>query len=263
MKLETGKLKGKRVAILAADGFEYVELKVPKMALWTAGAEVEVISLHEGKIRGMNLTEPTRTVRVDRRVEDADAYDALLVPGGFIGPDFVRQSQEARDFVQAFDQAGKPIATLCHGPWVLASAGLVEGRALAAWPGIRDDIVHAGGIWRNEPLVRDGHWVSSHGPQDLQAFIPAMIELFASGASAGDGRGERASFQNRVSSPQAREPIPLALAAARILPGPTVRTVAAAAALTALTAAVLRRAHAEPAGPWVTRASGQGESFPL
>jgi len=255
MKHESGRLKGKRVAILAADGFEYVELAVPKAALWAAGAETEVVSLHEGKIRGMNLTEPTRTVKVDRTVEQADPadYDALLIPGGFIGPDFVRQSRRARAFVRAFDQAGKPIATLCHGPWVLASADLVDGRRLASWPGIRDDIVHAGGIWRNEPLVRDGNWVSSRGPQDLKQFVPAMIDLFAAGTAAREARSAETSLQNRESSPQAQQPIPWALTAARLLPGPTVRTVAAAAAVTALTAAMLRRPN--PGGR--TRSSGR------
>jgi protease I len=243
MKQESSRLKGKRVAILAADGFEYVELAVPKAALWAAGAETEVLSLHDGRIRGMNLTEPTRTVKVDRTVEqaDPDAYDALLIPGGFIGPDFVRQSREARAFVRAFDQSGKPIATLCHGPWVLASADLVDGRRLSSWPGIRDDIVHAGGIWRDEPLVRDGNWVSSRGPQDLAQFVPAMIDLFAEGAVARGMSGAEASVQDRESSPQAQQPLPMALSAARLLPGPTVRTVAAAAAVTAITAAVLRR----------------------
>ena len=246
MKLDRSRLQGKRVAILAADGFEYVELAVPKAALWAAGAETEVISLHEGRIRGMNLTEPTRTVKVDRTVGQAapDAYDALLIPGGFIGPDFVRQSREARAFVRAFDQAGKPIATLCHGPWVLASADLVDGRRLASWPGIRDDIVHAGGIWRDEPLVRDGNWVSSRGPQDLKQFVPAMIDLFAAGPAPLEETGPAAALQSRESSPQAQQPIPLALSAARLLPGPTMRTVAAAAAVTALTAAVLRRGNA-------------------
>jgi len=246
MELKNGRLRGKRVAILAADGFEYVELVIPKAALSAAGAKVEVISLHDGKIRGMNLTEPTRKVRVDRTVEEAnpDDYDALLIPGGFIGPDFVRQSEPARQFVRAFDAAHKPIATLCHGPWVLASAGLVEGRRLASWPGIRDDIVHAGGIWRNAPLVQDGNWVSSRGPQDLREFIPAMIRLFGSGAAVRVTRGEEASPHNLVSSPQAKEPIHAALTAARILPGPTMRTVAAAAAVTALTAVALRRASA-------------------
>lgn len=241
MKLDRSKLRGKRVAILAADGFEYVELAIPKAALWAAGAETEVISLHEGKIRGMNLTEPTRTVKVDRTVGQAspDDYDALLIPGGFIGPDFVRQSRAARAFVRAFDQAGKPIATLCHGPWVLASADLVDGRRLASWPGIRDDIVHAGGVWRDEPLVRDGNWVSSRGPQDLKQFVPAMIDLFAAGPATLERTGS-AAHQSQESSPQAQQPIPLALSAARLLPGPTMRTVAAAAAVMALTS-VLRR----------------------
>lgn len=247
MKLPKRKLRGKRVAVLAADGFEYVELAIPRAALRMAGARVDVISLHDGKIRGMNLTEPTRKVRVSCTLAEADPdrYDALLIPGGFIGPDFLRQSREARSFVRAFDQANKPIATLCHGPWVLASADLVEGRRLASWPGIRDDIVHAGGIWRDEPLVRDGNWVSSRGPQDLPAFIPAMIELFAAGAQV--TANERSSLMRRrgdTSSPRHRKPMGLAVAAARLLPGPTFRTVAAAAALTAVTAAVLRRATA-------------------
>jgi protease I len=248
MKPTTDQLQGKRVAILAADGFEYVELSVPKAALLAAGAEVEVISLHEGRIRGMNLTEPTKAVRVDRTVEEADAddYDALLVPGGFIGPDFVRQSAEARHFVRAFDEAGKPIATLCHGPWVLVSAELVNGRRLASWPGIRDDIVHAGGVWRDEPLVRDGNWVSSRGPQDLEEFVPAMIDLFAEEAKARvrESVGAEVAPQNGASSPKAKEPAHVAVAAARLLPGPMLWTVAAAAAATAITAGVMRRAQA-------------------
>jgi protease I len=247
MNIETRGLRGKRVGILAGDGFEYVELAIPKMALAAAGATVEVISLHHGRIRGMNLTEPTRTVKVDRHVQEVgpEDYDALFIPGGFIGPDFVRQSSAAREFVRAFDQTGKPIATLCHGPWVLVSAELVEGRQLSSWPGIRDDIVHAGGIWRNEPLVQDGNWVSCRGPQDLKTFIPAMTRLFALGAT-GEPRGAEIPSHNRQSSPQPREPIPLALAAARLLPGPTLRTVAAAAALVAVTGAVLRRTNRQP-----------------
>lgn len=148
MNLDKGKLRGKKIGILAGDGFEYAELAVPKAALKAAGADVDVISLHEGRIRGMNLAEPTRTVHVDRLVEDASVedYDGLLIVGGFVGPDFVRQNEQARSFVCAFDRAFKPIATLCHGPWVLISAGCANGRRLASWPGVRDDIVNAGGI---------------------------------------------------------------------------------------------------------------------
>ena len=234
-----GRLRGKKVAVLAADGFEWVELSVPMKALKQAGATVEVISLHHGRVRGVNLTAPTRTVRVDKTIEEANPhdYDALLIPGGFVNPDFLRQSSRARNFVRAFDGTSKPIATLCHGPWLLASAELVKDRTLAAWPGIRDDMVHAGATWLDEPLVRDANWVTSRGPQDLGAFVPAMIEAFATG-SAGTSDVGRA----RISSPQATEPPRIAVMAARLLPGPTMRTVAAAAAIVAIGAYTWRRA---------------------
>jgi protease I len=233
-------LSGKRVAVLAADGFEYVELSVPRAALKLAGASVSIISLHDGKIRGMNLTEPTRTVRVDRTLDEAVAadYDALLLPGGFIGPDFLRQSHLARKLVRDFDLQNKPIASLCHGPWVLASAGLVAGRRLSSWPGIRDDLVNAGAVWRDEPLVRDRNWVTSRGPQDLQAFVPAMLELFRDPARAfTDGDTARL---DQTSSPQADHPPRPAVAAARALPGPGLPTVAAMAFGTALGALAFR-----------------------
>jgi protease I len=237
------RLEGKTVAVLAADGFEYVELSVPRKALLGAGATLEIVSLHSGKVRGMNLTEPTRAIAVDRTLADADpdAYDALLIPGGFVSPDLLRQSRLARDFVQAFDVANKPIATLCHGPWLLVSAELVAGRRLAAWPGLRDDIVHADGTWRDEPLVRDGNWVTSRGPQDLAQFVPAMIELFAKGARTGVAHdGESAHMQ---SSPKPDAPYEVVVTAARLLPGPTLRTLATVAAATAIGALAVRRAH--------------------
>ena len=238
---KTKRLRGKRVAVLAADGFEYVELRIPVSALRRAGAIVEIISLHRGKIRGMNLTEPTRKARVDLTLDEANPahYDALLVPGGFIGPDLLRQSERARAFVRALDEARKPIATLCHGPWLLASAELVAGRRLAAWPGIRDDLVHAGAVWRDEPLVRDGNWVTSRGPQDLHAFVPAMIELFAEEAHATEAVPVPSDGE---SSPKYERPLGLAVMAARVLPGPFVGTMASAVAFTALGTAALRRA---------------------
>jgi protease I len=231
MTLNKEKLRGKKIGILAGDGFEYAELAVPKAALKAAGADVEVISLHEGRIRGMNLTEPTRTVHVDRVIDHATVadYDGLLIVGGFVGPDFVRQDEQARSFVRAFDAAFKPIATLCHGPWVLISAGCANGRRLASWPGVRDDIVNAGGIWRDEPLVRDSNWVSSRSPADLPVFVPAMLELFARGADApATGALAKASTADE-SSPQPQEPIRLALNAARHLPSPTAAALAGAA----------------------------------
>src|SRR5689334_8083331 len=137
----SGALTSRRIAVLAADGFEKVELTIPLNALKLAGADVDIVSLRKGRIRGVNLHEPASRVRVNRTIARANPadYDGLFLPGGFINPDLLRQSQEAREFVRAFDEAGKPIATLCHGPWVLASAGLVSGRTLTSWPGIRDD----------------------------------------------------------------------------------------------------------------------------
>lgn len=174
------RLDGMRIAVLATDGFEEIELTVPARALRAEGARVEVVSLHPGRIRGMKLLYPGKKVRVDRTVEDADPddYDALLVPGGFVNPDLLRQSTAALELVQAFHTQGKPIASLCHGPWVLASAGLVNGRRLTSWPGIRDDLLNAGAQWEDAPLVRDEAWVTSRGPHDLAEFVPGMLQLF-------------------------------------------------------------------------------------
>lgn len=217
-------LKGKRFAILAADGFESAELALPQKALKAAGAKVDVVSLHKGRIRGMNLTTPSGTVCVDQTLEQATAqsYDGLFIPGGFVSPDFLRQSQRARAFVRDFEDAEKPIATICHGPWLLASAELVTGRSLASWPGIRDDLVHAGAIWRDEAVVRDRNWVSSRGPQDLPLFIPAMLKLFANGREA-------EAPVAAMSSAKPMEPAAMAVKAARWLPGPATWLVAGAA----------------------------------
>jgi len=146
--MQHGRLKKRRIAVLVADGFEKVELAIPVAALRLAGATVDIISLRRGRIRGVNLHEPASRVHVDRTVNEADPreYDALLIPGGFINPDLLRQSAQARAFVQWFDQKRKPIASLCHGPWLLASAGCLEGRTLTSWPGIRDDMVNAGNM---------------------------------------------------------------------------------------------------------------------
>ncbi|WP_375756653.1 type 1 glutamine amidotransferase domain-containing protein [Corallococcus exercitus] len=174
-------LKGMRVAVLAADGFEQVELTRPVKRLEKEGASVTIVSLHKGRIRGMNLLVPGRKVRVDatlREVKAAD-FDALLLPGGFMNPDFLRQSALALDFVKDADLLDMPIAVICHGPWLLASAGLLEGRHVTSWPGIRNDMENAGAHWTDEPVVRDGNWVSSRGPHDLLAFEHAMVGLFA------------------------------------------------------------------------------------
>src|SRR3954471_20560821 len=173
-------LKGRRIAALAADGFEKVDVRVPMYALRLAGAKVDVISLRHGRIRGVNLHEPASRVGVDKTVEEADpdAYDALLLPGGFVNPDLLRQSQRARDFVRQFDALERPIATLCHGPEVLISADLIKGRRLTSWPGIADDVRNAGGTWEDSAVVRDRNWVASRSPLDLVPFCNAMIDLF-------------------------------------------------------------------------------------
>ncbi|WPB78983.1 type 1 glutamine amidotransferase domain-containing protein [Archangium violaceum] len=173
-------LRGIRVGVLAADGFEQVELTIPVKALRKRGAQVDIISLHKGHIRGMNLMWPGKKVRVDETVDKVRPtdFDALLIPGGFVNPDKLRQSEEVLDFVREFDRHGRPIATLCHGPWVLVSAGLASGRKLASWPGIKDDLRNAGAQWMDEPGVRDDRWFSSRSPLDMRHFIKGMVSLF-------------------------------------------------------------------------------------
>jgi protease I len=215
----TRRLQGRRVAILAADGFEMVELRIPMIALRAAGAAVDVVSLRRGRIRGVNLHEPSHRVAVTQVVGEANVgdYDALLIPGGFINPDLLRQSAAAREFVREFDAAGKPIATLCHGPWLLASAGLTQGRSLTSWPGIRDDVVNAGATWLDQKLVHDRNWVTSRGPQDIRAFVVGMIDLF-SGSIPAD-----ALAYPHTSSPQRDNPPQLMVSAMKWMPRPSVR----------------------------------------
>jgi protease I len=174
------RLAGVRVAVLAADGFEQVEVTSPNRALRKEGADVRIISLRPGRIRGINFLWPGRKIPVDDTVFTAapSEYTALLLPGGFINPDLLRQSERAREFVRAFDRLRKPIALICHGAETLISAELIKGRRLTSWPGIADDVRNAGGIWENRDVVRDANWVSSRGPHDLPAFNEAMVSLF-------------------------------------------------------------------------------------
>ena len=174
-------LKGIRVAVLAADGFEQVELTLPVKALRKRGAQVDIVSLRKGKIRGINFMYPGKKVAVDEtvdRVRPKD-FDALLIPGGFQNPDALRQDEAVLDFVREMDRLQRPIATLCHGPWVLVSAGLVSGRKLASWPGIKDDLRNAGAVWMDESGVTDERWFTSRGPQDMRHFLKGMVSLFA------------------------------------------------------------------------------------
>jgi protease I len=216
-------LKHRRIAALAADGFEMVELKIPLYSLRAAGATVDVVSLRHGRIRGVNLHEPASRIGVDKTLEEANSadYDALLLPGGFINPDLLRQSAAARQFVREFNTAGKPIASLCHGPWVLASAGILSGRVLTSWPGIRDDLVNAGATWLDQDVVRDGNLVTSRGPQDLRSFIEAIIDAFADSAPQ-----SQAVVPATGSSPQRDQPPQLVVETMRWMPRPSLRTAA-------------------------------------
>lgn len=174
-------LQGVTVAVLVADGFEQIEVTRPIRALQRAGANVRVLSLRPGRLRGMNFMWPGRKLPVDQLVARADPadYGALLLPGGFVNPDLLRQNDRVHEFVRAMDRLGRPIAMICHGPQVLISSGLLRGRRLASWPGIADDVRNAGAVWEDAEVVRDGNWVSSRSPKDLRAFEHAMIELFA------------------------------------------------------------------------------------
>ena len=234
---ERNALRGRRIAVLAVDGFEKVELTVPVAALKLAGADVDIVSLHAGWIRGVNLHEPASMVRVDKTLDRVSPakYDGLLIPGGFINPDLLRQSAGARDFVRAFDRQGKPIATLCHGPWLLASAGLTAGRTMTSWPGIRDDMVNAGATWLDKDVVKDANWVTSRGPQDMVPFVEAMTELFSGTA------GRHAAAQPARSDPQRDQPPALVVNAMRWLPRPAFRIILGAALLWAGLAAADRR----------------------
>ena len=174
-------LKGKKVAILAADMFERVELEEPRKALEDAGAEIEIVSIHDGEIKGFDHFDPANTVRVDRTVEEASAddYDALMVPGGVGNPDQLRGDENAVAFVRGFHQAGKPMAVICHGPWVLVEAGAARGRRITSWPTLETDIRNAGGEWVDEEVVVDRNLVTSRKPDDIPAFNREMTRLFS------------------------------------------------------------------------------------
>jgi protease I len=180
------KLKGKKVAIIAADMFEQVELVEPRKALDDAGAETVLISLKPGEIQGFNHFEPADKLKVDRAIEEADAgdYDALMIPGGVGNPDQLRGDENIVSFVRDFFEAGKPVAAICHGPWVLVEAGVVRDRKVTSWPTLQTDIRNAGGNWVDEQVVVDQGLVTSRKPDDIPAFNKKMIEEFCEGKHA-------------------------------------------------------------------------------
>ncbi len=177
-----GKLDGKRIAILATDGVERVELTEPRDAVSAEGATTEIVSLQAGEIRAMDHDlEPAGTFTVDRVVADvsADDYDALLLPGGTVNGDKLRVDDDVRAFVRAVFDAGKPIGAICHAPWTLIDAGVVTGLNLTAYPSVWTDLRNAGANAVDEQVVHDGNLVTSRDPDDLPAFCPAVVELFA------------------------------------------------------------------------------------
>jgi protease I len=177
------KLLGKKVAILAADGFEEVELTKPRKALEDAGAKTSVVSIKSGKIQGMNHADKGTTVDVDLTLEDAkpQEFDALLIPGGLMNPDTLRSNDQALEFVRHFFRQGKPVAAICHAPWVLIDAEVVSGRTITSWPAIRTDVRNAGATWVDEDVVVDNGLVTSRKPDDIPAFNEKMIEEFGEG----------------------------------------------------------------------------------
>jgi len=188
-------LNGKRIAIIATQGVEQVELTRPRKALEKAGAIVELVSPHKlvkgGKIKAWNLVKWGDSFKIDVSLSDArvSSYDGLHVPGGVINPDILRMDTDSVDFVRSFFEAGKPVSSICHGPWMLIEAGVVRGRTMTSWPSVKADLRNAGANWVNEEVVQDGNLVTSRGPQDLHAFNKRIIELFASAAHSAQDAG--------------------------------------------------------------------------
>lgn len=181
-----GILKSKRIAFLATDGVEQVELTRPWEAVKDAGADVELVSLKSGEIQGVNHSEKADKHKVDKTIDEVSAenYDGLVLPGGVFNPDSLRMNATAVDFVRDFFKQHKPVAAICHGPWMLVEADVVKGRKVTSWPSVRTDLVNAGAEWVDEACVCDEGLVTSRNPNDLDAFCNKAIEEFAEGKHA-------------------------------------------------------------------------------
>jgi protease I len=192
------RLTGKKVAFLATDGVEQVELTEPWKAVEQEGGKPELVSLESGEIQGFEHLDKGDTFKVDRTAADASAgdYDGLVLPGGVANPDFLRADEDAVKFVRAFFEAGKPVAAICHGPWTLVEADVVRGRTVTSWPSIKTDIENAGGDWVDEEVHVDAGLVTSRKPDDLPAFCDKLVEEICEGRhdeqalqTAGSGGG--------------------------------------------------------------------------
>jgi protease I len=176
-------LRGKRVAIIVTDGFEQIEMTSPREALEREGAKCTLIAPKEGEVQGLKHHDKADKFKADMTLASANAkdFDALMLPGGVINADAIRIDKKAQQFAQEIDRAGKPIAVICHGPWLLVSAGLMNGRHVTSWPTLKDDLECAGARWEDKEYIRDRNWVSSRKPDDLPVFNREMVNCFAEG----------------------------------------------------------------------------------
>lgn len=174
-------LQGRKVAILATDGFEQVELTESRKALDQAGATTEVISPRSGEIRGWKFKDWGDSIKVDKTLDQAHArdYDALVLPGGVMNPDHLRMDQKAVSFVRDFVATGRPVAAICHGSWTLIEAGAVRGKTFTSWPSLQTDLRNAGARWVDQEVVTDGQFISSRKPDDIPAFSRTVIEALS------------------------------------------------------------------------------------
>ena len=179
-------LKGLKVAILVENGFEQVELVEPRKALDQAGAETQIVSPQNKQVRAWKFTEWGDTMAVDLALDKADPkeFDALLLPGGVMNPDFLRVQHKAVAFVKAFFDAGKPVASICHGPWTIIETGAARGAVITSWPSLQTDLRNAGAEWVDKEVVVDGNLVTSRKPDDIPAFNAKVNELFSKARKA-------------------------------------------------------------------------------
>jgi protease I len=184
------RLSGKKVAFLATDGVEQVELTEPWTKIEDEGGTPELISLESGEIQGFDHLDKADTFKVDKPVANADMsdYDGLVLPGGVANPDFLRASEDAVEFTRSFFEAGMPVAAICHGPWTLVEADVIRGRTITSWPSLKTDIENAGGTWVDEEVRVDSGLVTSRKPDDLPAFCEKLVEEFCEGRHEGQAQ---------------------------------------------------------------------------
>lgn len=198
--MQQQQLSGRKIAILVENGFEQVELVEPRHALEQAGAEVHIVSPQRDRVKGWNFTDWGDTFPVDVPLDRAnpDSYDALLLPGGVMNPDYLRINPQAQQFVRIFFQTGKPVAAICHGPWTLINAGVIRGRHVTSYESIQVDLTNAGAYWTDQEVVVDRGLITSRKPDDIPAFNRAMIEEFA-GSAPGQVSGKVPSTATNTS----------------------------------------------------------------